>query len=430
LELTTTPTDARQPTEIAGATKLLLVVLSAAAGIIHLAMVPSHWGESVIEGLGFALVGWAQLALAVVLFVRPTPTVVRAGMVATYAFLAVWVVSRVWGLPFGEHSGHPHDPSFVDLACVGIEVAFVVVAGAVLVRPRLGAKQTRAWSAAMAVASIAVLVLATAALASPSARNHADSSHAGHSHSESDEVAGGTTAHQHAVSTADVKSGWTALGENGHQHGSGLTDLDDATQAQLSVQLAPTAQLVAKYPTLADAEAAGYRRAGRFNPGLGVHYGAFGRGADGAITGVNGEVMVPQLIYDGTDPGSPLAGFMYMADAPEGAVPEGFVGSNDHWHYHSKLCIKIGSEGIKVLLPGDENVTAAECAAVQGMYVGQSGYMVHVWTVPGYESDEGVFSGLNRKLTCPDGTYHTARGEGSKDSTCASAVTKASSTPS
>ena len=232
--------------------------------------------------------------------------------------------------------------------------------------------------------------------------------------------------HQHA-SAAAVKSGWSALGENGHQHGSGVIELDDATQVQLSVQLAPTAQLIAKYPTLADAEAAGYRRAGRFNPGLGVHYGAFGRGADGAITGVDGEVMVPQLIYDGTDPGSPLAGFMYMAEAPEGAVPEGFVGSNDHWHYHSKLCVKIGSEGIKVLLPDDDNITAAECAAAQGMYVGQSGYMVHVWTVPGYESDEGVFSGLNRKLTCPDGTYHTAttEGGGSKDSTCASAVAAA-----
>ena len=32
--------------------------------------------------------------------------------------------------------------------------------------------------------------------------------------------------------------------------------------------------------------------------------------------------------------------------------------------------------------------------------------MVHVWTVPGYESELGVFSDLNPALTCPDGTYH------------------------
>jgi hypothetical protein len=414
----------RRPFELDASTRALLAVLAAAAGIIHLAMVPSHWGESAVEGFGFAVVGWAQLVLAVALLVRPTATTLRIGMVATYAFVALWVVSRVWGLPFGEHAGHPHDPSFVDLACVGIEITFVVVAGIVLCRPRLARGRGPARFAVAATISIAVIALATAALASPSARDHAEASHSGHSHTTS-EVAVDATAHHH-VSTVDVKSGWTALGENGHQHGSGVTDLDDATQAALSVQLAPTAQLIAKYPTLAAAEAAGYRRAGRFNPGLGVHYGAFGRAADGAITGVNGEVMVPQLIYDGTDPGSPLAGFMYMADAPEGAVPEGFVGPDDHWHYHSKLCIKFDDGAIKVLLGAEKNVTKAKCDEVGGMYVGQSGYMVHVWTVPGYESTDGVFSGLNRDLTCPDGTYHTAGGPdgGTKDSTCASAAVK------
>jgi hypothetical protein len=408
------------PVEVRGGTRILLVVLAASAGSIHLAMVPAHWAESPAEGLGFALVGWAQLALAAALFLRPVAFVLRIGMVATYAFLAIWVVSRIWGLPFGDHAWHPHDPSFVDLTCVGLELAFVTLAAAVLCRPQLAQAGSRIGLATTAAASVAVLALSTVALASPSARNHAASSHADHEHS--DAAAPAPAAEHHHASNADVKSGWAALGDNGHQHGSGVIELDHATQAQLTVQLAPTAELMAKYPTLADAEAAGYRRAGRFNPGLGVHYGSFGGGAEGAITGVDGEIMVPQLIYDGTDPDSPLAGFMYMAEAPEGAVPEGFVGSNDHWHYHSKLCVKISSEGIKVLLPGDENITAAECAAVQGMYVGQSGYMVHVWTVPGYESPDGVFSGLNRKLTCPDGTYHTAKGEGSKDSTCESAV--------
>ena len=49
-----------------------------------------------------------------------------------------------------------------------------------------------------------------------------------------------------------------------------------------------------------------------------------------------------------------------------------------------------------------------------------SGYMVHVWTVPGYESELGVFSDLNPELTCPDGTYHripTAE-IGDADTTC------------
>jgi hypothetical protein len=404
--------------ELAPPSRALLSVLSATAGVIHLAMVPSHWSESIVEGAGFAITGWFQIAVAIWLLLRPSALVVRGAVVASFLFIVVWVVSRTWGLPFGDHAWHPHDPSFIDLVCVGLEASFIFGACYALLHPGVGRGCDRARLAVFAIVPLAVLGLATAALASPSARDHATESHGGHDHSDETAAAEGV-GHQH-VSAADVKSGWVALGENGHQHGTGVVRLDDGTQAALSVQLAPTAELIEKYPTLADAEAAGYRRAGRFNPGLGVHYGAFGGGGDGAITGVNGEVMVPQLIYDGTDPGSPIAGFMYMANGPPGVVPEGFIGPNDHWHFHSKLCIQFNDGVIKVLLSADKNVTKTDCDAVHGMYVGQSGYMVHVWTVPGYESPDGVFSGLNRKLTCPDGTYHTAQGAdgGTKDSTC------------
>ena len=189
--------------ELSGSSRVLLAVFSAAAGIIHLAMVPSHWGESVVEGFGFAVVGWAQLALAVALFVRPTAALLRAGMVATLSFVAVWVISRVWGLPFGEHAGHPHDPSFIDLVCVGIEVAFIAAAGFVLSHPGLGRGRGRARFAVAAVASIAVVALATAALASPSARDHAAASHAAHDHAEGATVA---AAHDHSDTAANVSA--------------------------------------------------------------------------------------------------------------------------------------------------------------------------------------------------------------------------------
>jgi hypothetical protein len=50
--------------------------------------------------------------------------------------------------------------------------------------------------------------------------------------------------------------------------------------------------------------------------------------------------------------------------------------------------------------------------------------MVHVWTVPGYESTRGVFSEVNPAITCPDGTYHRIGLEriGFLASTCRSAV--------
>jgi hypothetical protein len=224
----------------------------------------------------------------------------------------------------------------------------------------------------------------------------------------------------HTTSSADVKSGWAALGENGHQHGDGVVELDHATQTALSVQLAQTAQLIEKYPTVATAEAAGYRRQGRFNPGLGTHYGG---GGDGLIVGVTGEAMVPTLIYDGTDPDSPIAGFMYYAPGSVDQVPEGFIGPNDHWHEHTSLCIVMKDGVVTTPLGSDDPKASKEkCDAIQGMWIVRSGYMVHVWTVPGYESPDGVFSGLNRKLTCPDGTYHRApEGQGSATSVCSNA---------
>lgn len=254
---------------------------------------------------------------------------------------------------------------------------------------------------------VAVLAFGTAALASPSARDHAAASHGGHGeHSE-----------------ADVASGLAAL-QNGHQHGGGVVEVDDETQAALGVQLAQTGRLVEKYPTIAAAEAAGYRRQGPFSPGLGTHYGAFGLHPEDTMKGVGGETMVPSLIYDGIEPDSPIAGFMYLVLGSKDVEPEGFVGPNDHWHYHTKVCVVMKDGVIDAPLGAHRSdVTKAMCDKYDGVLIENTGYMVHVWTVPGYESPRDTFSEINPKLPCPDGTYHAIRGEdiGRRLSTCRNA---------
>src|SRR5215510_9891600 len=76
---------------------LVLACLSAAAGIIHLVMAPSHFGESTVEGAGFLVAGWAQLALAVALVRsgdpprRPVPAAVAT---VNAALIALWALSR------------------------------------------------------------------------------------------------------------------------------------------------------------------------------------------------------------------------------------------------------------------------------------------------------------------------------------------------
>jgi hypothetical protein len=406
----------------APAVRWAMAALSLAAGGIHLAMVPSHWGGSAVEGIGFAAVGWFQVATGMALLVSGARTaLLRLLVVANVGFLGVWAVSRTWGLPFGEHSGHPHDAAFVDLTCVAFQVALVVAALAVLRRPSAAHRQARTRLGA-AIVPLAVIGLATAALASPSARDHADGSHGTHAHGGV-AAADGHTDHEH--SDADVASGLAAL-QNGHQHGGGVVELDDATQTALSVQLAETTRLIAKYPTIAAAEAAGYRRAGPFSPGLGTHYSGFGGHGEDSLTGVNGEVLSPTLIYDGTAPDAPIAGFMYSVFGKTDAPPEGFVGPNDHWHYHSKVCIVLKNGVIEAPLGADrDDVTTAMCDKYGGTLIENTGYMVHVWTVPGYESPRGTFSEINPRITCPDGTYHMMEVEeiGSRASACRGATT-------
>jgi len=403
----------RRPFALSMPGRVMLAVLSGAAGVIHLAMVPSHWGSSVAEGAGFAMVGWAQIVIAVLLLAAPTRGLLRVTMLVNVFAIGAWAVSRTWGLPFGENAGHPHDAEFIDVVCVALEIALVIGAAVWISRPALGQHWHGARLVAFAVVPIAVLALATAALASPSARNHAHDSHAS---------AGGAAGHVHG-STAAAATSPTANATAGHVHGatpaaatvdvngklvSGVkaqdvaaesepdVPLDPATRALLASQLTSARETAMRYPTVADALAGGYRLIGGFGPGAGAHYlGGFGG------SGTFDPSRPQSLIYDGTSPTSGIVGLMYTGGAA--TAPEGFAGPNDHWHRHSGVCLK----GADVLFPVDANVTAEQCSAAGGRYMATTTWMVHAWVVPSWESPAGVFSHENPNLRCADGTYNT-----------------------
>jgi len=193
---------------------------------------------------------------------------------------------------------------------------------------------------------------------------------------------------------------------NGHHHEIVQQPMSPATTAELKSQLAITREVAEQYPTVAAAEAAGYRRAGPFSPGLGAHYTITSAAAlnfDGVMT--EEELRSPlSIIYDGTEPDSPVAGFMYYATT--GAEPEGFAGANDVWHYHENTCIKMRNGEIDAPFGADLEVTEAQCAEVGGFMIESTQYMVHVWSVPGYNNvEEGVFAEVNPALDCADGSY-------------------------
>jgi phosphotransferase system glucose/maltose/N-acetylglucosamine-specific IIC component len=76
------------------------------AGAVHLALAPSHFEESTLEGAGFLVAAWLQVILAVAVVLRLSRRVAMAIVAVSAACIAAWVVSRTAGLPFGAHAGH------------------------------------------------------------------------------------------------------------------------------------------------------------------------------------------------------------------------------------------------------------------------------------------------------------------------------------
>src|SRR5262249_4859052 len=139
--------------------------------------------------------------------------------------------------------------------------------------------------------------------------------------------------------------------DNGHQDAAPAfyAPLDPATRQLLQHQLELARTVAMRYPTVADAEAAGWRRQRPFAPGLGAHFTKFGGTDPSGFVPLVGpmsdnDVLHPlSLIYDGTQPNSPIAGLMYMGAGMR--IPQGFAGYNDVWHYHTNVCIVYGPDG-------------------------------------------------------------------------------------
>jgi hypothetical protein len=349
----------------------LTAALAAAGGAIHLAMVPSHAGEWLLEGAAFAVVGWLQLGAAVALLRRPTPflrVVVAAG---TALVVLVWLVSRVAGLPVGPEAGALEPVSFVDLTCAGVEVALLLALALPDRFTSRGRARPLAWSAALGV-----VVLSTVAMASPSARDHAHGE-AGHAHGEAGTVASLAAGHTHPD---DFKP---------------YAPMDVADFKQLGEELELVRQVTLRYPTVADALAAGFTRRGAFIPGQGAHLFPPYEVMRQATSPFERPLS---WLYSGLEPTSVVVGVMYGGNVD-------FAGNNERWHHHDDVCVARtpSADGGYETYSESEGMTAAQCAAKDGQYTAHAGPLMHVWAVPGWESPIGVFSHDNPLVQCTDG---------------------------
>jgi hypothetical protein len=389
-------------------------LLMGAAGI-HFAMMGEHAGVSWTHGTFFAVVAWLQIVLAVgIVWRRSSRWMAAAVIVVNLAVLTVWVLTRTVGIAIGG-DGTPEAWGRTDILCAVLE-GFAVLGAGALLAPRLARRPLSASVGFGGVAFVALVVAAIVTLIfSPAwAKTEPGISADGHDHS-------GASAAADAGGQGDATAA-TPVASVGHSHGPTALNgqavkgikaqdiaaesqpdqpLDVATRATLRAQLLQAREIALRYPTVADATAAGYHVAGAFAPGSGAHY------IGGPLT-MPGPFHADQpqtLIYAGTSPTSEITGLMYYGMGE--TAPEGFAGPNDHWHRHSNVCIKGGGGGLDIPFPADAEVTAAQCEGVGGTLMKITGWMVHAWVVPTWESPLGVFSHDNPNVRCGDGTYKT-----------------------
>lgn len=135
----------------------MAAVLTIAAGAIHLAQVGSHFAEAWTFGLFFLVVAGIQVLGGALLFARRPVLWFWLGIAGSAVVIALWVVSRSVGLPFGPEPGHTEELGSADAAASLIE-ALTIVLLALWLRARSRVRDV----AGALTAAVGVVVLAAA----------------------------------------------------------------------------------------------------------------------------------------------------------------------------------------------------------------------------------------------------------------------------
>lgn len=395
-----------------------LAALSAAAGAIHFANAGEHFDLTWYHGTFFAVVAWLQLSWAAAAVVKPTRPLLMLAVVINAAVIGTWIVSRTAGIPFGPGKNEAEDIALADGLATGFEAGIVLLSLVVLLRPAFAQRNIapRVGLAGLGTTSLAIAVVSSVALTPSFASDHShpDDGHSetaaaeGHAHGESAEDmnmseeehaaaghdaesghdmgdAGGAYAIKADGTSPCEESGVQAEGQtSGHGH-RGPYEHVQLTGEELVAfqdQVAAADAVVAANPTVEAAEANGYGLITQYVPCIGAHYIKYSNFSDG-FDPANPEV----ILFDGQEPDSKVVGLSYLQLGDPENEPEGFVGPNDHWHIHNVLC-RNPNAGIV----GD-GISDEECERRGGQNMDTARvWMMHMWNVPGWESNWGLFS--------------------------------------
>jgi hypothetical protein len=101
---------------------------SVGAAVIHLAVTPEHFHESIWYGTFFLATASAQIVLATALLARPTRRLVAAGLAGSGLVVVLWLISRLVGVPIGPDNGSTESFGVLDSLATLAEVATVSAA--------------------------------------------------------------------------------------------------------------------------------------------------------------------------------------------------------------------------------------------------------------------------------------------------------------
>jgi hypothetical membrane protein len=128
------------------------------AEAVHLAVVDEHLQEWLLAGLFFLVLALVEGVLAAALVVAGTPAVRWTVVSVSLGTVALWLLTRTVGLPFGPMAGRPEPLGQADMVATLLELVTAVV----LLVPLTGTR-TAGWRApGRPVAAVLVVLAATA----------------------------------------------------------------------------------------------------------------------------------------------------------------------------------------------------------------------------------------------------------------------------
>ena len=346
----------------------IVAALVSAVGALLLIVAPGRAADWLAEGLMLATVGVLLIAVGLAFVVSSHRTILYS-VVILMTFVAAWlIITRTAGYPFGPWSSVTPQMGPFEVLVLGLSIISLTLAIATLVvgTEHLGTPGIRFDT----LAPFAIVLVALPGIAvSKWADNGAH-------------ILGSSHTHSHTMSSTSNMPGMD------HSMMSMMT-VDERVQFGQQLDIAREAAL--KFPTLADARAAGW-----------IMVGGYVTGAGQMLMDPNGnsrdqlfDPAVPQgLLYASSIDTAPIVGLQYNAWTSDGSTPVGFIGQDMLWHMHTGTCEITESFAI----PYDESVTGKACSNVNGTLTNTVSWMLRAWVVPGWENPQGTLTHDNSLL--------------------------------